>query len=133
MTLREVIKKQFEYCLSIKDDILRNGKSKEVQEHAMKYAEIESPIVGGTDAEWIRISYGDIYIFLDDDGGECYQLDPLGEYGGELINVTSVNEFYNKFAEISDEKLEEYHYEICDDGNYSEDLPKVEYKMYEGR
>ena len=44
-------------------------------------------MVGGTEAEWIRINWGDIYIFLCDDGNIRYQVDPLGEYGGELIDM----------------------------------------------
>lgn len=79
--------KQFNYCNAIAADILDNNKSKEIQEYAKKFAEIESPLVGGTEAEWIRINWGDIYIFLCDDGNIRYQVDPLGEYGGELIDM----------------------------------------------
>lgn len=95
MTLKEATVKQFEYCKAIAEDILANGKSKEVQEYAKKYAEIESPLVGGTDAEWIRINWGDIYIFLHDNGNINYQLDPHGEYGGELIDVQTKKNFGN--------------------------------------
>ena len=93
MTLKEATIKQFEYCKAIAEDILANGKSKEVQEYANKYAEIESPLVGGTDAEWIRINWGAIYIFLHDSGKIDCQLDPLREYGGEMIDVESEEEF----------------------------------------
>ena len=79
--------KQFNHCNAIAADILDNNKSKEIQEYAKKFAEIESPLVGGTEAEWIRINWGDIYIFLCDDGNIRYQVDPLGEYGGELIDM----------------------------------------------
>lgn len=79
--------KQFNYCNAIAADILDNNKSKEIQEYAKKFAEIESPLVGGTEAEWIQINWGDIYIFLCDDGNIRYQVDPLGEYGGELIDM----------------------------------------------
>mgnify|MGYP000009477334 FL=1 len=79
--------KQFNYCNAIATDILDNNKSKEIQEYAKKFAEIESPLVGGTEAEWIRINWGDIYIFLCDDGNIRYQVDPLGKYGGELIDM----------------------------------------------
>lgn len=79
--------KQFHYCNEIAEDILANGKTKEVQKYAMQFAEIESPLVGGTDAEWIRINWGDIYIFLCDDGQIGYQVDPFGAYGAELIDM----------------------------------------------
>ena len=65
--------KQFNHCNAIAADILDNNKSKEIQEYAKKFAEIESPL--------------DIYIFLCDDGNIRYQVDPLGEYGGELIDM----------------------------------------------
>lgn len=35
----------------------------------------------------IRINWGDIYIYLYDDGRIRYQLDPLGGYGSELIDT----------------------------------------------
>ena len=64
----------------------------EIQEYAKQFAEIESPIVGGTNADWIRINWGDIYIFLCDDGRIGYQVDPLGEYGSELIDMWDCTE-----------------------------------------
>lgn len=85
--IKENLIKQFNYCNAIAEDILQHNKSKEIQEYAKKFAEIESPLVGGTDAEWIRINWGDIYIFLCDNGDIGYQVDPLGEYGGELIDM----------------------------------------------
>lgn len=50
--------KQFNYCNAIATDILDNNKSKEIQEYAKKFAEIESPLVGGTEAEWIPDQLG---------------------------------------------------------------------------
>lgn len=85
--LKENLIKWFNYCNAIAEDIVENNKSKEIQEYAQKFAEIESPLVGGTDADWIRINAGDIYIFLCDDGQIGYQVDPLAEYGGELIDM----------------------------------------------
>lgn len=85
--IKENLIKQFNYCNAIAEDILQNNKSKEIQEYAKRFAEIESPLVGGTDAEWIRINWGDIYIFLCDNGDVGYQVDPIGEYGGELIDM----------------------------------------------
>lgn len=85
MAIKENLVKQFNYCNAIASDIIANGKSKEVQEYAKQFAEIESPLVGGTDADWIRVRWGDIYIFLYDDGNIEYQVDPVGFYYGELI------------------------------------------------
>ena len=85
---RENLVRQFNYCNAIVKDIIKHNRSKEVQEYAKGFAEIESPIVGGTDADWIRIHWGDIYIFLHNDGKIDYQVDPLDEYGGELIEVS---------------------------------------------
>lgn len=97
MTLKEILIKQFNYCNEIAKDILANEKSAVVQEYAKQFAEIESPLVGGTDCEWIRINYGDIYIFLHDDGNIEYQLDPYGQYGAEIIDVYSEEEFWVVF------------------------------------
>lgn len=85
--LKENLVKQFRYCNAIANDIVEHNKSKEIQEYAKQFAEIESPLVGGTDADWIRINWGDIYIFLYDNGGIGYQVDPLGAYGSELIDM----------------------------------------------
>ena len=92
--LKENLIKQFNYCNAIAEDIIKHNKSKEIQEYAKQFAEIESPLVGGTDAEWIRINWGDIYIFLCDNGSTWYQVDPLGEYGSELIDMWNVSEDY---------------------------------------
>lgn len=80
--------KQFNYCNAIANDIIEHNKSKEIQEYAKQFAEIESPLVGGTGADWIRINWGDIYIFLCDNGSIGYQVDPLASYyGNELIDM----------------------------------------------
>lgn len=54
--------KQFNYCNAIANDIIEHNKSKEIQEYAKQFAEIESPLVGGTGADWIRINWG-IFIY----------------------------------------------------------------------
>ena len=41
---------------------------------------------------WIRINWGDIYIFLCDNGSIGYQVDPLGAYGSELIDMWDCTE-----------------------------------------
>lgn len=132
MNLKEVIKKQFDYCNAIAEDIIANGKSKEVQEYAQKYAEIESPLVGGTEAEWIRINWGDIYIFIHDDGTFWYQLDGLGEYNGELIDAESVSAFMTALEKVTDEEILDHSYMEGDNGDYSEYAPG-EYVAYPGR
>lgn len=90
--LKENLVKQFRYCNAIANDIVEHNKSKEIQEYAKQFAEIESPLVGGTDADWIRINWGDIYIFLCDNGSIGYQVDPLGAYGSELIDMWNCTE-----------------------------------------
>lgn len=102
MTLKENLVKQFNYCNAIADDILSHNKSKEIQEYAKKFAEIESPLVGGTDADWVRINWGDIYIFLCDNGNVGYQVDPFGSYGSELIDMwgCSKDDFINEILSL---------------------------------
>lgn len=124
ITLKEAIIKQFKYCKAIAKDILQNEKSKEIQEYAMKYANIESPLVGGTEAEWIRINWGDIYIFLHDNGKIDYQLDPIGAYGAELIDVHSEEEFLKLFDELSEEEILKHHYVFNKNSDYSQDCPQ---------
>ena len=71
------------------------------------YVQIESPEVGGTDADWIRLNCDDCYLFLHDDGTESYQLDPMDAYGAELIDVGSYREFLEKLNTLGD--IEEYY------------------------
>ena len=47
--------KQFNYCNAIATDILDNNKSKEIQEYAKKFAEIEQMLIG-------FVSIGEIFI-----------------------------------------------------------------------
>lgn len=93
VSLKEWLMMQFNYCNAIASDILEHNKSKETQEYAKQFAEIESPLVGGTDEKWICINWGDIYIYLYDDGSIRYQLDPLGGYGSELIDTFDSKSF----------------------------------------
>ena len=55
---------QLNYCKAIAEDIIKNNASMEILQHAKKFAEIESPMNGETEAAWVRICWGDIYIFL---------------------------------------------------------------------
>lgn len=129
MTLKEMIIKQLNHCNAIATDIIVNGKSKEVQEYAKQYAEIESPLVGGTDAEWIRINWGDIYIFLHDNGDIQYQLDPFGAYGAELIDVCgSLTEFIHEIDLFDEDEIQDKYYESdWYNGNPEEGIPLRNY------
>ena len=124
MTLKEATVKQFEYCKAIAEDILKHKRSKEIQEYASQYAEIESPLIGNTDADWVRICWGDIYIFLHTNGMIGYQLDPYRAYGSELIDVNSEKEFWELLDKIPEEELIVYHYMEYEDGDYSVDCPR---------
>lgn len=118
MTLTERKKKilcNMKHLLDAREYLLANNKSLEAQKEIRdnrRYdgflIEIESPLVGGTDADWIRLCYDDVYLFLHDDGTEWYQLDPLSEYGGELIDVMSYDDFVSELKSITYD-LEEYY------------------------
>ena len=103
------------YLLDVREYLLVNNKSLEAQREIKdnrRYdgflIEIESSLVGGTDADWIRLCYDDVYLFLYDDGTERYQLDPLSEYGGELIDVMSYDDFVSELKSITYD-LEKYY------------------------
>ena len=87
LSLKEYLMMQFNYCNAIAIDILEHNKSKKIQEYVKQFAQIESPVADGTDVDWIRINWGDIYIFLYDNGSIRYQLDPHNGYGNELIDT----------------------------------------------
>lgn len=119
MTLTERkqrILRNMEHLLDAREYLLANNKSLEAQKEIRdnrKYdnnflIEIESPLVGGTDADWIRLYYDDVYLYLHDDGREEYQLDPLAECGGELIDVFSYDEFVSELKSITYD-LEEFY------------------------
>lgn len=118
MTLAERKKKilcNMEHLLDAREFLIANNKSLEAQseiKNNRRYGgfliEIESPLVGGTDADWIRLCYDDVYLFLHDDGTEWYQLDPLSEYGGELIDARSYEDFVMELKAITYD-LEEYY------------------------
>lgn len=129
VSLRDAIKEQFFYCEMIAYDILKNEKSPQVQYYAANHAEIQSPVVGGTDGDWIRINFADIYIYLHDDGTIQYQLDAEGS-GGELINVFSDEKFNKELDKISDEALEKALNLESVDGDYSAEVP-IKYMPYE--
>lgn len=60
-------------CARIAEDIIFNDASLEVLQFAKKWAEIESPMTGEIDADWIRICYGSIYVFLHFDAEALYE------------------------------------------------------------
>lgn len=125
--IKEFILERFNYCRAIADDIIRHSACTGVLNHARKFATIETPMSGETDAAWIRVEFDDIFIFVhldeeaygDNDkivltGKMTYQLDPECAYGAELIDVSSVEEFFEKLeAADSDEIVRHY-------GAYSE-------------
>lgn len=144
-TIKEAMIKQFEYCYSIAQDIIKNEgiDVKGVIEHAKKYAEIESPMTGETDACWIRISYGEIYLFIHFHEPTyrktgcvtfvnkiSYQLDTIGAYGAELIDEDDALEFIKKLAIMDEEKILENYYELSTNGDYFKDIPSIQYKPY---
>lgn len=145
-TFRELIMRQFSYCEAIADDIINHNASEEVIKYAKKYAEIESPMTEETDAAWVRVNWGDIYIFIhfDEDlylnerkisftGKITYQVDAIGGYGGELIDVNGIESFIGALNNITEKEiLEHYKYVFPEnyvfDGDYSkfitDDVPK---------
>lgn len=140
--IKEVIFKQLNYCNAIAVDIIKNNASEEVINHAKKWVQVESPITGETDAPWIRVNYGDIYVFANLDEAELmknnikftgqmrYQLDGLGEYGAELIDVNSIQDFKEKLTGLTEKEIIEQHYVFQENGDYSADAPQEYYAIY---
>lgn len=86
------IRTQLDYCVAIAEDIIKNEASLEVLNYAKNFAEIESPMTGEIEANWIRIAYEDTYIFLylDDNGSTlsgdvCYRMNGYGQYRSKTI------------------------------------------------
>ena len=52
---KKAIIEQLNYCKAIAEDITKNNASMEILQHAKKFAEIESPMTGETEAAWVRI------------------------------------------------------------------------------
>ena len=138
--IKAYIKERMDYCNAIAKDVIQHKACEGVLKHAKKFATIESPVTGEIDAAWVRIEFDDIYIFvfLNEDeyydngkvvlsGEVSYQLDPNCAYGGELIDVNSIDVFFEKLASLDAKKLEgEY-------GNYAEaDIRPGAYVEYEG-
>ena len=134
--LKEIILKQLNYCSTIADDIIKHNASRDILNYTKKWAEIESPMTNETDCMWIRICWGDIYIFLYIDeykyqwgeicltGKISYQLDGLGEYGGELIDVSTKEIFKEQLNNLSDFEILDHSYMESENGDYSEYEPK---------
>lgn len=108
------IKKRFNYCKAIADDIIKYNATDDIIAYAKEWAEIESPMTEETDSAWVRINWSDIYIFIymDEDawfddgvvkftGEASYQLDPFSEYGGELIDADTVDEFMEELKNLN--------------------------------
>lgn len=136
--IKEYILERFNYCRAIAEDIVKHNACLGVLNHAKKFAQIESPMTGEIDATWIRVEFNDIYIFiqLDEDaffgrnvailnGEVWYQLDPECAYGAELIDVRSVEDFYEKLHEVNSSELEKHY------GAYSEiEIQPGSYRNY---
>ena len=132
--VKEAVLSQFNYCRMIAENIIEHGASEEIIKYVKKFAEIESPMTGEIDVAWIRINWGDIYIFIymDEDawrkngtinltGKMCYQFDPCVAYGAELIDTESISEFMEKLDELTEEEILKHHYVE----DYSDDVPKA--------
>lgn len=110
MTIKELIIEEMNFLCLMRDILKAKGKSVGTINELrgmMHYGyspEIESDITGETDAEWVRLNYGDCYLFILDDGTEWYQYDPVGCYGAELIDVKSYDDFIKALSEL-DENL----------------------------
>lgn len=95
LNLKEKLLKELNLCVAIADDILQNDKSREVKMYAKNFAEIWDPLDDGKEGYLlqIRIHYGDVYIYLYDDGSKVFQVDPIGAgFGTELIDGCSSKE-----------------------------------------
>lgn len=112
-TIKDVAREQLAYCKQIADDIIKHGASEAVQRHANKYAEIESPFIGGTCCDWVRINAGMIYIFLEArhtapftlNGEVTVQADYHGQYGGELIEAYSYDGFLKCLEDMDESEI----------------------------
>ena len=130
-TLKTIIKKEFQFCLDIMKDIEKHNGSEEIQRYAQEWAEIESPVVGGTDAPWIRINWDGIYIMmiLDKENHltdvRMFQLDFEGCYGAELIDCFELEDFYHELNNLSYERIMDTLY---DGLPYAEELVYVPYE-----
>ena len=76
--------------------------------------EIESAVVGGTNCDWIRLCYDDVYLYFHGEDilsetKESYEYDPYGEYGAELITADTHEDFLRQLDEISEDL--EHHYD----------------------
>lgn len=125
--IKDFILERFNYCRAIADDIIRHSACLGVLNHAKKFAVIESPMTGETDAAWIRVEFDDIYIYIEIDeeaygesekvvltGKVGYQLDPECAYGAELIDVCSVEEFFEKLEVADSEEIAKHYGAYCE-------------------
>lgn len=99
---KTVLIKQFEYLCEIVDDVIKHGKSKEIQDYVnCKWGTLESPLTGEMD-DCIRIGYDCAWIYLFDDGEVYYEIDPNEEINGELLKESNCSreEFIEKIKEM---------------------------------
>ena len=62
--------------------------------------EIESKELG-IDVDWIRLYYGDCYMYLYENGKRLYEYDPYSEAGGEIIVTDNLSDFESKVKELT--------------------------------
>ena len=135
--IKGVIRKQFEFCNLIAEDIILHNASGDIISYVKKWADIEIQMSGKTDASWIRVNFGEIYIYvgLDEDAfvnGKIkvsdnikYVLDD-GD-AGSLIFTNSVRDFLTKLENLLSNKIEESFWDIgvgSDCGYFGDTPPK---------
>ncbi len=122
-----ILSTEIDYCKAIVDDIIDNNRSLEVQKYAQQFAEIESKELGNTEADWIRINYGSIYIYMYNSGipnHVRYELDPFGYYGTETVSICDCS--VEQFKEAVKIELSTNNYDDFDD--FEPDEHYVPYK-----
>lgn len=101
-------------CIKIKDEILSDGITKNNIEKLQtnhRSFEIESPLTGETMADWIRINYNGVYVFIHLDnenkpsGNYWYQLDYIGSYGLELIWTETITDFMKNLMKLTEAEI----------------------------
>ena len=100
----KILRAQVLYCDDIVQDIIRHDASADVLKYAQKFAEIENPLLGNTDVDWVRINFDAIYVYVRKENGEyeaTWHLDPEGGYGAELIimDKASASDFAREVEE----------------------------------
>lgn len=68
--------------------------------------ELESPENGKTEASWVRLQYGDCFLFMYRNDRfkkrREYQFDPYCEYGAEVIVADTIEQFTEALQNLTD-------------------------------